>query len=110
MTLKIDEIYHYNNQVAIPLTVLTKELPLSAVGMYTFLAGSAKDIAFDDEAMEDLFSVKYESTEDWKADRELLVEAGLLARPVVQAEETEEEEQARVQKLVQEINELDEQE
>ncbi|WJT09241.1 hypothetical protein [Vibrio harveyi] len=107
MPLNPEKIYHSNGQVSIPVHALTRNIPISAVGMYVFLAASIGEVAFDDEAMRELFYTHYNNSDDWKLDRQILIDNKMLIEPQDFEEETEEEAQERIAKLVEEINQLD---
>ncbi|WP_274882395.1 hypothetical protein [Vibrio harveyi] len=107
MTIPSNDVYHYNGQIAVPTMLVTRDLPLTAIAMYVFICGTKGDLAYDDEAMRSLFFEKYDHSDAWKNDRVVLESVGLLTPPESFEEETEEEAQERISKLLEEIRALD---
>jgi len=96
--MNYQDIDHHNGMVVIPALALTKEVPIQALGMYVLITAYEEDIAFNDQRMSEVFAPLYGNQLDWIKDRDLLVEAGLLSKPVELESESEEEAAERSEK------------
>lgn len=106
-TMKYQDIDHHNGMIVIPALALTKEVSVSAMGMYVFITAHAENIAFDDQRMDAVFTPLYGNSIDWVQDRDALIKAGLLSEPV-DLVETEEEAAERSEKSKQDLANFDE--
>lgn len=105
--MKYQDIDHHNGMIVIPALALTKEVSVSAMGMYVFITAHAENIAFDDQRMDAVFTPLYGNSIDWVQDRDSLIKAGLLSEPV-DLVETEEEAAERSEKSKQDLANFDE--
>lgn len=107
-TMKYQDIDHHNGMIVIPALALTKDVSVSAMGMYVFITAHAEDIAFNDQRMDEVFTSLYGNSIDWVQDRDALIQAGLLSEPVELETEDEAAAAERSQKAKQDLADFDE--